>query len=77
MRPDCGWAMTRRARLPAFAVARKEAKKLPFELKCARLPIKRAPFSVEPKTFQFKYNRANSKRIQGVFRRIHAAFRNA
>ena len=64
-----------RPRLPAFAAARKEAKKVPFGLKRARLTIKRASFSCFFRRFENVSIRANSKRIQGVFKRIHALLR--
>ena len=64
-----------RAHLPAFAAARKEAKKATFEPKRARLAIKRASFSGDSKRIEFKYIRANSKRIQDVFKRNKALLR--
>ena len=63
------------ARLLAFAAVRKEAQKVTFELKRARLAIKRASFSGDSKRIEFKYIRANSKRIQDVFKRNKALLR--
>ncbi len=60
---------------PHLPLPRKEAKKVTFELKRARLTIKRASFSCFFRRFENVSIRVNSKRIQGVFKRIHALSR--